>query len=106
MLEWEYMKLDLGLVPNKLDDIDVLNRAGSEGWELLSLTSHNLAYLKRAVARPAAPARASRKTKERMSGTFGAYRTTKHPKVGRRAAGEEKIHAAIAKRDQQRCIIE
>lgn len=67
MLEWEYRKLDLGQVANKMDEIDVLNRAGREGWELVSLTPNNQGYLKRLVDPPAPPVAASRKTKERPS---------------------------------------
>ena len=35
--EWEYRKIDLNL----------LNAAGAEGWELVGITSNNFAYLKR-----------------------------------------------------------
>jgi hypothetical protein len=32
--QWEYGKLDLNDAPRKADEIDVLNDAGKEGWEL------------------------------------------------------------------------
>ena len=40
------------------DELDLLNAAGAEGWELVGITSHNMAYLKRVVAEVAATARA------------------------------------------------
>jgi hypothetical protein len=49
MPQWEYSKRDLGQVPAKIDDIDLLNEAGREGWELVGITANNIAYLKRQV---------------------------------------------------------
>ena len=49
MAEWEYRKLFLNMHPPQGDELDVLNAAGAEGWELVSITSNNLAYLKRQV---------------------------------------------------------
>jgi hypothetical protein len=54
MLQWEYSKRDLSEVPSKLDDIDLLNDAGRDGWELVGITANNIAYLKRPVAGAAA----------------------------------------------------
>jgi hypothetical protein len=47
--EWEYLKIDLNQHPRRGDELDLLNRAGADGWELVSMTSHNLADLKRLV---------------------------------------------------------
>ena len=49
MAEWEYRKLFLNLHPPQGDELVVLNAAGAEGWELVSITSNNVAYLKREV---------------------------------------------------------
>ncbi len=54
---WEYRLLDLCAIPNKLTAIDLLNEAGSDGWELVMITRNNMAYLKR----PVAPAKAARR---------------------------------------------
>lgn len=54
MPQWEYRKRSLSDVPPRADDIDLLNAAGKEGWELVVITSNNLAYMKRPVADPAA----------------------------------------------------
>ena len=35
MPQWEYRKIDLNDVPPKTDEIDVLNHAGADGWEVL-----------------------------------------------------------------------
>ena len=34
----------------KGDDVDVLSRAGEEGWELVAILVNNMAYLKRPLA--------------------------------------------------------
>ena len=47
MPQWEHRKIDLNNVPRKSDDIDLLNDAGEEGWELASITTNNIGYLKR-----------------------------------------------------------
>lgn len=38
MREWEYRKLDLNNLPRKAEDIDVLQDAGRDGWELVQIT--------------------------------------------------------------------
>jgi H-NS histone family len=47
--EWEYRKIDLNQQHPRRDDIDILNVAGADGWELVGITSNNMAYLKRLV---------------------------------------------------------
>ena len=42
---YEYRKIDLGTVPAKLSDIDVLNDAGKDGWELVAISANYCAYL-------------------------------------------------------------
>jgi hypothetical protein len=61
MSEWEYLKLDLNSVSPRGDDIRLLNRAGSEGWELVSVTQQGIAFLKRAISEPAKPRNRSAK---------------------------------------------
>jgi hypothetical protein len=57
MREWEYRRLDLKDTPRRRDDVDVLNQAGSEGWELVAVTGNKIAYLKREIVEPAKPGR-------------------------------------------------
>src|SRR5262245_37083147 len=47
MSEWEYRKIDLNQQQPGGDDLEVLNAAGAEGWELVGITSNHIAYLKR-----------------------------------------------------------
>jgi hypothetical protein len=47
MPSWDYRKIDLNNVPRKTDDIDLLNDAGEQGWDLIAITPNNFAYLKR-----------------------------------------------------------
>jgi hypothetical protein len=35
--EWEYRKIALNQLPRKTEDLDVLNDAGHEGWELVAI---------------------------------------------------------------------
>lgn len=49
MTEWEYRKFDLNQQGPRSDELDMLNTAGAEGWELISITSTNIAYLKRPI---------------------------------------------------------
>ena len=55
MTRWEYRKFDLNDVPRRADDIDVLLNAGKDGWELVAVTTNNIAYLKRPLEDPTAP---------------------------------------------------
>jgi len=54
MPKWEYLVIDLSDLPRRTGEMDLLNDAGVNGWELVSLTSNNKAYLKRQVAEPGA----------------------------------------------------
>ena len=66
MPQWVYLRLDLNDAPRRGDEVDILNKAGSEGWVLVSVTGQRVAYLKREIAalaksgrpRTAAPASA------------------------------------------------
>ena len=53
MQRWEYHTLNLNEVPRKRDGIDLLADAGEEGWELVHITTNNIAYLKRPIDEPA-----------------------------------------------------
>jgi hypothetical protein len=49
MAEWQYSKIRSQRPPRTTTEIDILNRAGEEGWELVIMTGNNIAYLKRPV---------------------------------------------------------
>ena len=49
MTQWEYRKIDLSGINPRSDDVELLNYAGQDGWELLAITANNFAYLKRSV---------------------------------------------------------
>jgi hypothetical protein len=53
MREWEYWKIDLSQQHPRGDELDLLNRAGEDGWELVGISSNNIAYLKRPLNEPA-----------------------------------------------------
>ena len=48
-MRWEYRKILLNEHHREEDDVDLLLEAGEDGWELVAITPHNIAYLKRAV---------------------------------------------------------
>jgi hypothetical protein len=52
MPQWEYRRIDLNDAPRRGDDVDVLNRAGTEGWELVAITGNGVAYVKRPIPEP------------------------------------------------------
>jgi hypothetical protein len=60
MRQWEYLRVDLNDTPRRGEEVEVLNRAGSEGWELVTVTSNGVAILKREVA-PAQPKKVGRR---------------------------------------------
>jgi DNA repair photolyase len=61
MSQWEHRKFNLNEAPRKLDDIDLLNDAGEQGWELVTITTNSMAYFKRRLEDTAPPPTARRK---------------------------------------------
>jgi hypothetical protein len=45
----EYGQVDLNALPRKASEIDVLNDAGEDGWQLVVITRKSVADLKRQV---------------------------------------------------------
>ena len=50
---WEYLILDLAHLPEKASEVDLLNEAGEQGWELTTILSNKTAYLRRLIDDPA-----------------------------------------------------
>jgi hypothetical protein len=74
MLEWEYRKLFLNQHSPRGDVLDLLNAAGTEGWELVGITGNNIAYLKRPIGAPPeriAAAHTGRGTEPELVGANG-----------------------------------
>ena len=46
---WEYRKIDLNDPPRQKSDLDLLDKARKEGWELITISANNIAYLKRPI---------------------------------------------------------
>jgi hypothetical protein len=70
MPAWEYRKIHLNDVSPRGDEIDLLNDAGKDGWEVVGITSNNTAYLKRPIEpepRDEAPAPPVRVTRRRSA---------------------------------------
>jgi DNA-binding protein H-NS len=47
MRTWQYKKVDLNTAPALKDDIDILDTAGQDGWELVTIQPNGVAYFKR-----------------------------------------------------------
>ncbi len=47
MTKFEYLTIDLNAVLPRSADLNVLNAAGAQGWELVSISAINIAMLKR-----------------------------------------------------------
>ena len=62
MPQWEYDKIDLSNLPTKIQDIDLLNDAGKERWELVGISTNHIAYLKRQINEEFPTKSARRKT--------------------------------------------
>ena len=65
MPQWEYRKIDLNNVPAKASDLDALDDAGKDGWELVGITANNVAYLKRMLEDPETGSRSRAKAPAR-----------------------------------------
>jgi hypothetical protein len=52
MLKWDYLKVDINHPLHKATDVDLLGKAGGEGWELVVITANSIAYLKRPISKP------------------------------------------------------
>jgi hypothetical protein len=55
---WQYLTLDLANTPPRFDHLDALNAVGRDGWELVTIMTNGVAYLKR-PHEPAVPGRAA-----------------------------------------------
>lgn len=55
MTKWEYEKIDLNTLSRHESEIDALNLAGSNGWELVAINNCNVAIMKRSVTAAKAP---------------------------------------------------
>jgi hypothetical protein len=65
MPQWEYSKIDLNDVPAKASDLDALDDAGKDGWELVGISANNVAYLRRLLEDPLIASRPRAKTPAR-----------------------------------------
>lgn len=56
MVRWQYKTIDLGARSWKESEIDLLNRAGEQGWELVAITPPLVAWMRKPEEEPAARA--------------------------------------------------
>jgi hypothetical protein len=68
MRTWEYLRLDLNDTPRRGEEVDLLNTAGGEGWELVGVTGNGVALLKREIAAPQAKKGGRRRTPDATTG--------------------------------------
>lgn len=77
MTKWEYERFDLNNLARSETDLDVLNGAGAQGWELVSINSCNIAIMKRAVATPTTRTTRASATSAASATTTGTTSRTK-----------------------------
>jgi hypothetical protein len=70
MTRWEYARLDLASISANETEVDLLNRAGESGWELVAITGNNTALLKRPLP-PPPKARATTKPSSTATSSTG-----------------------------------
>jgi hypothetical protein len=63
MSQWQYRTIHLSDLARKTDEIDLLNSAGENGWQLVGITTNNTAYLKRQIPEPTGPSASSPRRK-------------------------------------------
>jgi hypothetical protein len=49
MVRWEYLTIDLAYLPARTGEVDLLNDAGGQGWELITIMSNHVAYMRRPI---------------------------------------------------------
>jgi hypothetical protein len=57
MAQWEYRAVDLNAAPRRGSSEDLLDSAGADGWELVTVANTGIAYLKRQIPEAARPRR-------------------------------------------------
>ena len=57
MPQWEYRTIDLNDAPDKRDEIMLLNEAGADRWELVTIVANRIAYMRREIEDTALPSR-------------------------------------------------
>ena len=60
MPQWQYREVNLSELPPETDEIDLVNAAGDDGWELVVITRNNIAYPEASARRSSAGASAAR----------------------------------------------
>jgi len=85
MPEWKYRKIDLNLHRPQGDELELLNAAGADGWELVGISSNNMAYLKREV--------------EEVARMVHTDETRSHVRANGRDAGDGRAEVKVKYRD-------
>jgi hypothetical protein len=49
MVRWEYLTIDHAYLPARTGEVDLLNDAGGQGWELITIMSNHVAYMRRPI---------------------------------------------------------
>jgi len=57
MGKFEYLRIALSTHHPRSNEVELLNAAGREGWRLVWITAHGLAYLTREIAEAPKPRR-------------------------------------------------
>ena len=75
MLCWQYRKIDLNDLPPTADEIDLINKVGDQGWELVAITTNHIAYFKHKIEHRMLPEHATKVKLRPRSSRPGFYPT-------------------------------
>jgi len=67
MPQWEYRRINLGELPLGTNELDLLNDAGEEDWELIAITINGVAYLKRQIEVEVATPRSAKSSRNKST---------------------------------------
>jgi hypothetical protein len=93
-VQWEYRKILLNEHPRREDELDLLCDAGDCGWELVTITPNNVAYLKREILR----SRGHEEVDRQQNHAAGMRPKYRNPNTGETCSGRGRMASWLKKK--------